>query len=234
MNPSQREFSPEIKKAMARGKQEAEKMGHSYVGPEHLLLGILSMSDTLAIRVLQNLAVDLQALRDTIRENIHRNGGQASGRTISQLPLNDKADRVLKVTFLEAKALKTSVVSPEHLILSILRNKELPATKILRQFEVEYEIYKAELDYVKDEKDFTENTSLPLGQAPGEGEPFDEENDSGRGSGGQSGGQRRSGNSKSRTPVLDNFGRDITPWPRKIAWTPSSVGKTKLSASPRF
>jgi ATP-dependent Clp protease ATP-binding subunit ClpC len=195
---------------MARGKQEAEKMGHSYVGPEHLLLGILSMSDTLAIRVLQNLAVDLQALRDTIRENIHRNGGQASGRTISQLPLNDKADRVLKVTFLEAKALKTSVVSPEHLILSILRNKELPATKILRQFEVEYEIYKAELDYVKDEKDFTENTSLPLGQAPGEGEPFDEENDSGRGSGGQSGGQRRSGNSKSRTPVLDNFGRDIT------------------------
>jgi ATP-dependent Clp protease ATP-binding subunit ClpC len=210
MNPSQREFSPEIKKAMARGKQEAEKMGHSYVGPEHLLLGILSMSDTLAIRVLQNLAVDLQALRDTIRENIHRNGGQASGRTISQLPLNDKADRVLKVTFLEAKALKTSVVSPEHLILSILRNKELPATKILRQFEVEYEIYKAELDYVKDEKDFTENTSLPLGQAPGEGEPFDEENDSGRGSGGQSGGQRRSGNSKSRTPVLDNFGRDIT------------------------
>ncbi|WP_173021448.1 ATP-dependent Clp protease ATP-binding subunit [Lewinella sp. W8] len=210
MNPSQREFSPEIKKAMARGKQEAEKMGHSYVGPEHLLLGILSMAETLAIRVLQNLAVDLQALRDTIRENIHRNGGQASGRTISQLPLNDKADRVLKVTFLEAKALKTSVVSPEHLILSILRNKELPATKILRQFEVEYEIYKAELDYVKDEKDFTENTGLPLGQTPGEGEPFDEDADPGRGGGSQGGGQRRSSGNKSRTPVLDNFGRDIT------------------------
>ncbi|MTB51523.1 AAA domain-containing protein [Lewinella sp. W8] len=195
---------------MARGKQEAEKMGHSYVGPEHLLLGILSMAETLAIRVLQNLAVDLQALRDTIRENIHRNGGQASGRTISQLPLNDKADRVLKVTFLEAKALKTSVVSPEHLILSILRNKELPATKILRQFEVEYEIYKAELDYVKDEKDFTENTGLPLGQTPGEGEPFDEDADPGRGGGSQGGGQRRSSGNKSRTPVLDNFGRDIT------------------------
>lgn len=185
-------------------------MGHSYVGPEHLLLGILSMAETLAIRVLQNLAVDLQALRDTIRENIHRNGGQASGRTISQLPLNDKADRVLKVTFLEAKALKTSVVSPEHLILSILRNKELPATKILRQFEVEYEIYKAELDYVKDEKDFTENTGLPLGQTPGEGEPFDEDADPGRGGGSQGGGQRRSSGNKSRTPVLDNFGRDIT------------------------
>jgi ATP-dependent Clp protease ATP-binding subunit ClpC len=209
MNPSQREFNPEIKKAMARGKMEAEKMGHAYVGPEHLLLGVLSMPDTLAARVLRNLAVDIQALKDTVRQNVHRNGGQTSGHTISQLPLNDKADRVLKVTFLEAKALKTSVVSPEHLILSILRNKELPATKILRQFEVEYDIYKAELDYVKDEKDFTEDINLPLNEAPGDDEQFEDEGEQGRGF---QGGQRKGagGNNKSRTPVLDNFGRDIT------------------------
>ncbi|MCX8209942.1 MAG: ATP-dependent Clp protease ATP-binding subunit ClpC [Neolewinella sp.] len=209
MNPSQREFNPEIKKAMARGKMEAEKMGHAYVGPEHLLLGVLSMPDTLAARVLRNLAVDIQALKDTVRQNVHRNGGQTSGHTISQLPLNDKADRVLKVTFLEAKALKTSVVSPEHLILSILRNKELPATKILRQFEVEYDIYKAELDYVKDEKDFTEDINLPLNEAPGEDEQFDDDSEQSRGF---QGGQRKgsAGNNKSRTPVLDNFGRDIT------------------------
>jgi len=208
MNPSQREFNPEIKKAMARGKMEAEKMGHAYVGPEHLLLGVLSMPDSLAARVLRNLSVDIQALKDTIRDNIHRNGGQASGHTISQLPLNDKADRVLKVTFLEAKALKTSVVSPEHLILSILRNKELPATKILRQFEVEYDIYKAELDYVKDEKDFTEDPNLPINQTPPpEDEQYEDGDDQGRGF---QGGQRKGGASKSRTPVLDNFGRDIT------------------------
>ncbi|WP_187270847.1 ATP-dependent Clp protease ATP-binding subunit [Neolewinella aurantiaca] len=208
MNPSQREFNPEIKKAMARGKMEAEKMGHAYVGPEHLLLGVLSMPDTLAARVLKNLSVDIQALKDTIRQNVHRNGGQASGHTISQLPLNDKADRVLKVTFLEAKALKTSVVSPEHLILSILRNKELPATKILGQFEVEYDIYKAELDYVKDEKDFTEDINLPLNETPGEEEQYEDDGDQGRGF---QGGQRKgAGNNKSRTPVLDNFGRDIT------------------------
>ncbi|TXF91558.1 ATP-dependent Clp protease ATP-binding subunit [Neolewinella aurantiaca] len=193
---------------MARGKMEAEKMGHAYVGPEHLLLGVLSMPDTLAARVLKNLSVDIQALKDTIRQNVHRNGGQASGHTISQLPLNDKADRVLKVTFLEAKALKTSVVSPEHLILSILRNKELPATKILGQFEVEYDIYKAELDYVKDEKDFTEDINLPLNETPGEEEQYEDDGDQGRGF---QGGQRKgAGNNKSRTPVLDNFGRDIT------------------------
>jgi ATP-dependent Clp protease ATP-binding subunit ClpC len=195
---------------MARGKMEAEKMGHAYVGPEHLLLGVLSMPDTLAARVLRNLSVDIQALKDTIRENVNRNGGATGQNTISQLPLNDKADRVLKVTFLEAKALKTSVVSPEHLILSILRNKELPATKILRQFEVEYDIYKAELDYVKDEKDFTEDTSLPLNQTPPDDDQYDGDDDQGRGFQGASGGQRKGGNAKSRTPVLDNFGRDIT------------------------
>jgi ATP-dependent Clp protease ATP-binding subunit ClpC len=195
---------------MARGKMEAEKMGHAYVGPEHLLLGVLSMPDTLAARVLRNLSVDIQALKDTIRENVNRNSGATGQNTISQLPLNDKADRVLKVTFLEAKALKTSVVSPEHLILSILRNKELPATKILRQFEVEYDIYKAELDYVKDEKDFTEDTSLPLNQTPPDDDQYDGDDDQGRGFQGASGGQRKGGNAKSRTPVLDNFGRDIT------------------------
>ena len=182
-------------------------MGHTYVGPEHLLLGVLSMDTSLATRVLRNLAVDIAALADTLRENVQRNGGQTSGHSISRLPLNDKADRVLKVTFLEAKALKTSQVSPEHLILSILRNKELPATKILRQFEVEYEIYKAELDYVKDEKDFTDDDTLPMNQAPsGSDENFEEE----EGGRGQQRGGRGQGSSKSRTPVLDNFGRDIS------------------------
>ena len=209
-NPSQREFNPDIKKAMARGKMEAEKMGHAYVGPEHLLLGVLSMPATMANKVLRNLGVDTEALKDTLRENAQRNGGQPSGHRISQLPLNDKADRVLKVTFLEAKALKTSTVSPEHLILSILRNKELPAAKILRQFEVEYDIYKAELDYVKDEKDFSEDLELPTAQAPEEGD-YDDDDNSGRGgSSGGGGGRKGAGNSKSRTPVLDNFGRDIT------------------------
>ena len=185
---------------------EAEKLGHAYVGPEHLLLGVLSMPGVMANKVLRNLGVDMEALKETIRENIERSGGNVSGHSISQLPLSDKANRVLKVTFLEAKALKTSTVSPEHLILSILRNKELPAAKILRQFEVEYDIYKAELDYVKDEKDFAEDLELPTGMAPEEGDTF--EDDEG-GSRGGSGG-RRGSSTKSRTPVLDNFGRDIT------------------------
>lgn len=211
MNPSPRQFTPEIKQAISRSKQEAVRMGHSYVGPEHLLLGVLSMEDSLSIRVLKNLAVDLPALRETLQENITRAGGHTSAHTISKMPLNYQADKVLKVTFLEAKMLKTTQISPEHLILSILRNKELAATRILQQFEVEYEIYKAELDYVQDEKDFTEDENLPMNQAPQDSEGYDDEDRDGgyqqRKSGAGGGG---GGNQKSRTPVLDNFGRDVT------------------------
>ncbi|MEL6142577.1 MAG: Clp protease N-terminal domain-containing protein, partial [Bacteroidota bacterium] len=207
MMSSQRQFTPEIKQAISRSKQEAVRMGHSYVGPEHLLLGILTMEGSLAIRVLKNLGVDINDLRTTIQENIKRNGGAASQHSISKMPLNYQADKVLKVTFLEAKMLKTNQISPEHLVLSILRNKDLPATRILHQFEVEYDIYKAELDYVQDEKDFTENDTLPIDQAPQDAEG-DYEEDEGRGGQGY---QRKGGSStKSRTPVLDNFGRDVT------------------------
>lgn len=205
-NPSQRQFTPEIKQAISRSKQEAVRLGHSFVGPEHLLLGVISMEDSLAIRVLKNLKVDLNALRETLEENIQRHAGDNSGKSISKMPLNYQADKVLKVTFLEAKMLKTSQISPEHLILSILRNKELPATRILGQHDVDYDFYKSELDYVQDEKDFSKDETLPINQVPEntEGEFEEEGNQGGRGY------QQRGGNTKSRTPVLDNFGRDVT------------------------
>jgi ATP-dependent Clp protease ATP-binding subunit ClpC len=210
MNPSQRQFTPEIKQAISRSKQEAVRLGHAYVGPEHLLLGVLSMEDSLSIKVLKNLSVDLAALRESLQDNVQRSGGESSGNSISKMPLNYQADKVLKVTFLEAKMLKTSQISPEHLILSILRNKELPATRILGQYEVDYDIYKSELDYVQDEKDFTEDESLPINQAPQDAEGDFDEDDAQGGRGYQ---QRKGGGSsgnKSRTPVLDNFGRDVT------------------------
>lgn len=205
-NPGQRQFTPEIKQAISRSKQEAVRLGHSYVGPEHLLLGVISMEDSLAIKVLKNLKVDLASLRESLEENVQRYAGDDSGKSISRMPLNYQADKVLKVTFLEAKMLKTSHISPEHLILSILRNKELPATRILGQYDVDYDFYKSELDYVQDEKDFSQDESLPMNQAPQDAEGEFEEDDSQGGRGYQ---QRKGGN-KSRTPVLDNFGRDVT------------------------
>ncbi len=180
-------------------------MGSGFVGPEHLLLGVLSMESLLATKVLKNLAVDINSLKQSLYDIIPNKVANApSIHSISNLPLNVQADRVLKLTFLEAKKLKTTQLRPEHLILAILRTAGLPANGVLQQYEVEYEIYKAELDYVQDEKDFTTDESLPTNQAPrgNEGDDFEDEKTNYGGKGG--------GATKSRTPVLDNFGRDIS------------------------
>lgn len=205
MEPSQRQFDQNFKQAISRSKQEAVRMGSGFVGPEHLLLGVLSMESLLATKVLKNLAVDINSLKQSLYDIIPNKVANApSIHSISNLPLNVQADRVLKLTFLEAKKLKTTQLRPEHLILAILRTAGLPANGVLQQYEVEYEIYKAELDYVQDEKDFTTDENLPMNQAPrgNEGDDFEDEKTNYGGKGG--------GATKSRTPVLDNFGRDIS------------------------
>ncbi len=205
MEPSQRQFDQNFKQAISRSKQEAVRMGSGFVGPEHLLLGVLSMDNLLATKVLKNLSVDINALKQALYDIIpNKVANAASVHSISNLPLNVQADRVLKLTFLEAKKLKTNQLRPEHLILAILRTSELPASGVLQNHEVEYEIYKAELDYVQDEKDFSTDENLPINQAPrdNDGDDFEDEKSSYSGKG--------SSNVKSRTPVLDNFGRDIS------------------------
>jgi len=152
---SEKKFSTEVKDAITLADFIAEKRGHKYIGPTHLLIGVVQNENSLATRVLENLAVDTTALLASLEDNFDPKN-TLSENTISKLPLNDQADRVLKVAFLEAKMLKDTDIQPEHLVLSILRNKQLPATILLRQFEVEYDIYKAELDYLRDENDFSE------------------------------------------------------------------------------
>ena len=199
-----RKFSPKVKKVISRSRDEALRLGHDFIGTEHLLLGIMAEKGSLAMRVLDSLDVDASELQQTVEESIHRLPAGGSNLDVGNLPLNKQAEKVLKVTFLEAKMLKNDEISPEHLMLSILKHKENPASKILNQFDVDYDIYKAELEYVRQEQDFASNMDA-YAQAPSEQEdPYEEdESQAGRY-------QQRKGNAKSRTPVLDNFGRDIT------------------------
>ncbi len=197
-----RRFSPKVKQVIARSRDEAIRLGHDFIGTEHLLLGIMSEKEDLAVLVLESLDVDAAELRQTVEKSVQRIPATGAQLNIGNIPLNKQAEKVLKVTLLEAKMLNSDEVSPEHLILSILKHGENPASKILHQFDIDYDIYKAELEYVRQEQDFS-NTE-PYAQAPSEADdPYDEEEQSGRY-------QQRKGNAKSRTPVLDNFGRDIT------------------------
>lgn len=206
MNNSRR-FSPQVKQVISRSRNEAVRLGHDFIGTEHLLLGLLTDQDSLALRVLESLEVDPRELRSSVEESIHRIPSTGNtGLNVGNLPLNKQAEKVLKVTFLEAKMLKSSEISPEHLLLSILKDKENPASKILQQYDVDYDLYKAELEYVKQEQDFTSGTD-PYTRASSDSDDSYEEEES---PASRSGYQRGKGTTKSRTPVLDNFGRDIT------------------------
>jgi len=201
-------FSPKVKEVISRSREVAVRMGHDYIGTEHLLLGILTESKGLAKRVLQSLDVNMASLKKTIEERVQRRAGSETGLVIGNLPLNKQAEKVLKVTILEAKRMKNDEVSPEHMLLSILKHKENPASKILNDFDVDYDIYKAELEFVKQEQDFTGSGEPYIENASESDNPYEEE-EGGQFKGGAGQGGQRKG-AKSRTPVLDNFGRDIT------------------------
>jgi len=191
-------FSPRVKEVISFSREEALRLGHDFIGIEHLLLGLIREGEGLAVKVLKSLDLDVILLRKSIEEAI-KDKVTKNTYNIGSLPLTKQAEKVLKITVLEAKVLKSEVIGTEHLMLSILKNKSNVATQLLKQFDIDYDIFKAELDYVK------HNITDELANDPSEDEPFEEE-ERGR----SFGSAKKQGATKSKTPVLDNFGRDIT------------------------
>ncbi|MEM9548165.1 MAG: ATP-dependent Clp protease ATP-binding subunit [Bacteroidota bacterium] len=198
-----RKFSPKVKKIIQLSREEAIRLGHDYIGTEHLLLGMIQDKDSLAIKVLESLDVDMDELKFKVEETSSTSKRDETTYNVGNIPLNKQAEKVLKVTFLEAKVYKNEEIKPEHLMLSILKHKDNLASKVMDNFEIDYEAYKTELEYVKQEMD--QGISDFYSQAPSDSDLPTDEN--------QGGGEysaSRKGQSKSRTPVLDNFGRDVT------------------------
>lgn len=199
-----RKFSPKVKKIIQKSREEAVRLGNDYIGTEHFLLGLIDEKDTLAVKVLHSLEIDFKELKNRIEEHNSKDKSVELGANYGHIPLNKHAEKVLKVTSLEAKLYKSMEILPEHLILSILKHEENTAHKILTEFDVDYESFKTEWEYVKQEQD-------PLGfdlfdQAPSDSDvPMDDDD-----SGDAYGSTRGRTQTKSRTPVLDNFGRDVT------------------------
>jgi len=201
-----RKFSSQVRKIIQLSREEAIRMGHNYIGTEHLLLGIIQDSESLAIKVLDSLEVNLEELKYKIEVKTTPNKSDDTSYNVGNIPLNKHAEKVLKVTFLEAKVYQNDEIYPEHLMLSILKHNENVASQIMGDFDVDYEAYKSELDYVKHESD-SSYTEFYDGTPSDSDSPMDEENDPFSGRSGQA---APKGNSKSRTPVLDNFGRDVS------------------------
>ncbi|MGB3198499.1 MAG: ATP-dependent Clp protease ATP-binding subunit [Saprospiraceae bacterium] len=194
-----RKFSQIVKKVLANSREEALRLSHDYIGTEHILLGLIQEKETFAMRILKSLKLDLDELKIKIEDSIPVRKGEETNFQVGNLPLNKHAEKVLKFTYLEAKITKEEEIYPEHLILSILKHHENLASNILEDFNIDYDIYRNELEYLSQQ---TQEDSAPDINMDATSEPFDEEMPSSSIS--------RKGNSKSQTPVLDNYGRDIS------------------------
>src|SRR5579871_2264117 len=140
-------FSAQVKEIISFSREEALRLGNDFIGTEHLLLGLIREGDNTAVRILKSFNVDLYELRKEVEIAVKDKTGKNIAN-INSLPLTKQAEKVIRVTVLEAKALKSQLVESEHLMLSILKNKENIATQILNQFDVDYDIFKNELGFV--------------------------------------------------------------------------------------
>jgi len=211
-------FSARVKDVITYSKEEALRLGHDYIGVEHLLLGIIREGNGLAIRILDNLGTNTKELRKQIE--LSTKVGNGSTNQLANIPLVKQAEKVLKITYLEAKLFKNNIIGTEHLLLSILKDEDNVATNSLKKFNVNYELVKEEIMLLNVSEDNTPKAEFP-------GSPSDPDDDDGKGfMGGGTNEPTKGPDSKSKTPVLDNFGRDLTKYAEEDKLDPI-VGREK-------
>jgi len=201
-------FSPRVKDVIAFSKEEALRLGHDFIGTEHLMLGLLRDGNGKAVSILSALDIDLHHLRRKVEilSPANPNAGVSSNDK-KNLHLTRQAERALKTTFLEAKLFQSSSINTAHLLLCILRNENDPTTKLLHKMKVDYDGVKDQFKLmITNDEDYIEPTasdSFPNDDDEGTSNDGDKENLF-------SGSSANKGNKKSKTPVLDNFGSDLT------------------------
>ena len=212
-------FSPRVKEVLSHSKDEALRLGHEFIGTEHLLLGILKDGSGKAISILDQLDIDLEHLRRKVEILSPSNAESLTSNDKKNLRLTRQAERAIKTTFLEAKLFQSATINTAHLLLCILRNENDPTTRLMQKMKVDYDTVKEQFksmitqdeDYLDSPSadSFSESSDLP-----------EEENTSNKSSSSTKKGV------KSKTPVLDNFGRDLTKFAEENKLDPV-VGRSK-------
>ena len=216
-------FSPRVKDVISYSKEEALRLGHNSIGTEHLMLGILRDGGGKAVSILKSIEIDLDELRrkvEILNPAVIENSGAINNK--KNLHLTRQAERALKTTFLEAKLFQSEIINTVHLLLCILRNENDPTTKLLLKLNIDYDLVKEQFKLLlaNDDQNYLglpTSSSFPdekedLGDS-GKENPFVPTTDS-------------KANIKSKTPVLDNFGRDVTALAEKNNLDPV-VGREK-------
>jgi ATP-dependent Clp protease ATP-binding subunit ClpC len=168
-------FSIRVQQVIQHAREEALRLGNDYIDTEHLLLGLLRLSEGLAISIIKNLGCELNELKEAVEEFVD---SSSSTMKIGNIPFTKRAERVLKVSYIEGKNFNSEIIGTEHLLLALAKEEEGIATQVLHAYSITYESVKRELD------------SILKGETKKETLPKEKE--------------------KSKTPVLDHFGRDLT------------------------
>jgi ATP-dependent Clp protease ATP-binding subunit ClpC len=196
-------FSQRVKDVLTYSREEAIRLGNEYIGVEHLILGIIREGSGLAIQIMNYLGLDINEIRYRIEQAIMNKGNRKVEN--ENLPLVKQAERALKLTYLEARLFQSETIGTEHLLLAILKDEDNLVTKTFKRYGVDYESIKTELKGLTADKEPPAHFE-PTDELPG-GTPEDDQEEGGKGF---SGNIKKISDSKSKTPVLDNFGRDIT------------------------
>ena len=175
-------FSLRVQQVIQYSREEAIRLGHDFIGTEHLLLGLVRLGEGLAIQILQNLTADLDEIREAIEEMVEPSGSLAK---IGNIPFTKRAEKVLKVSYIEGKNYSSEIIGTEHLLLALVKDEDGMAAQVLHSFSVSYENTKGELDNI------LRGSSHYNPQNPG------------------------TEREKSKTPNLDHFGRDLTKYARE-------------------
>lgn len=170
-------FSSRVQLVVKLSQEEAIRLGHDYIGTEHLLLGLIREGEGVAVKMLRNLGVDLEKLKHTIEDMVKP---VSDNTIIGNPPLTKRAEKILKSTYIEAKNFKSDVIGTEHLLLSILKEKDCLASQVLAIYNIDYDLIRRELANIL--------SGAPSPQT----------------------GAKKTESKKSKTPALDHFGRDLT------------------------
>jgi len=189
-------FSPRVKDVLSYSREEAIRLGHDYIGTEHLILGMIRDGEGVGIKILNTLGVDVNDLRKELEATIRPHS--KANVNMANIPIVKQAEKALKVTYLEAKLFNSSIIGTEHLLLAILKDEESVVTRILKRYKVDYNIVKDEISYMIGEG--------PKSEFPGNNPNDDDQEEGNMGFGAG----KKPTDSKSKTPVLDNFGRDLS------------------------
>ena len=168
-------FSQRVKDVISYSREEALRLQSESIGVEHLLLGIIREGEGLAVKILHYLGVDLQEVRKTIEQSLKLSSGNS--RNIENIPLVKQAERILKITYLEAKLFKSDLIGTEHLLLSILKDDNNIATQVLNKQGVFYDDVKKELLSILNENPLSPDMGSIKGDLPQNNTGSDDEED---------------------------------------------------------